>query len=501
MKWATITTALLPLVAAHGFTHQQYASGEVMDLMMNGKEAAWAKQRAAGAYDSKRWNGFSKKRTNKNKIECKHGRVEAVKGDADQTYKCKNIDMYDFKTHEELGDAIGEGSGSWGWSHKGRDFIAIGQTYGASFSEVTKDGQLEYLGRLPANNDSVIWREIKVVRDSLIVGSEGVGHHVQVFDLKKLLKLSPKKPYIFDIKTDTALVDINQGIKGRTHTVVANNEKNYAVACGAGGRPGRNDTCAGGPMFINMDDPTKPYVSGCNGQDGYTHDAQCIVYRGPHKKYYGRDICYGYNEDTLTIYDVTNKVGFGNAGAIISRTPYVGASYTHQGWVLDAMWQTHIVMDDELDEGQIDPNRTAVDSPAKDGFAVTYIWDIQNLEAPVVTGYYKTTTRSVDHNQYVYDGLDYQSNYQAGLRILDVSSIPKFPDGSKVKEIAYFDVYPPDDVKPGGGDALWDAGTWSAYTFESGYVVINTIDRGVFVVKQADVKGKRRGQGKYWGKH
>jgi uncharacterized protein involved in copper resistance len=87
MKWATITTALLPLVAAHGFTHEQYASGEVMDLMMSGKEAAWAKQRAAGAFDSKRWNGFAQKRVNKNKIECKNGRVEAVKGDADQTYK------------------------------------------------------------------------------------------------------------------------------------------------------------------------------------------------------------------------------------------------------------------------------------------------------------------------------------------------------------------------------------------------------------------------------
>lgn len=376
--------------------------------------------------------------------------------------------------------------------------IAIGQTYGASFSEVTREGKLEYLGRLPAQNDSVIWREIKVLGDSLIVGSEGIGHHVQIFDLKKLLKLSPKSPYTFDKVKDVALVDINQGIKGRTHTVIANEEKNYAVACGAGGRPGRNDTCAGGPMFINMDDPTKPYVEGCAGQDSYCHDLQCIVYRGPHKKYYGRDICYGYNEDTLTIYDVTNKKGMGNAGAIISRTPYVGASYTHQGWVIDPYWQTHLVMDDELDEGQIDPNRTAPDSPARDGFAVTYVVDIQNLEKPFVSGHYKTTTRSVDHNQYVYDGLSYQSNYQAGLRILDVSSIPRYPDGSKIKEIAYFDVYPGDDAKPGGGDALWDAGTWSAYTFDSGFVVINTIDRGVFVVKQADVKGRKKGKGKFW---
>ena len=61
----------------------------------------------------------------------------------------------------------------------------------------------------------------------------------------------------------------------------------------------------------------------------FNSDAQCIVYRGPDNKYFGRDICYGYNEDTLTIYDVTNKNG-PKAGKIISRTPYVGASYTHQ---------------------------------------------------------------------------------------------------------------------------------------------------------------------------
>ncbi|KAJ6198518.1 hypothetical protein J3E72DRAFT_439138 [Bipolaris maydis] len=498
MKWATITMALLPLASASGFTRQEYASGEVMELMMKGKEAAWAKQRAAGKFDSARWNGFEKKRTDKGVIKCKFGRVEAVKDDPDQTYRCNNIDLYDFKTHAELGDSIGEGSGSWGWTHRGREFIAIGQTYGASFSEVTKEGKLEYLGRLPAQNDSVIWREIKVLGDSLIVGSEGIGHHVQIFDLKKLLKLSPKSPYTFDKVKDVALVDINQGIKGRTHTVVANEEKNYAVACGAGGRPGRNDTCAGGPMFINMDDPTKPYVEGCARQAGYCHDLQCIVYRGPHKKYYGRDICFGYNENQLVIYDVTNKKGMGNAGAIISRTPYVGASYTHQGWVIDPYWQTHLVMDDELDEGQIDPNRTAPDSPARDGRAVTYIVSIEDLEKPFVSGLYKTSVRSVDHNQYVYDGLSYQSNYQAGLRILDVSSIPRYPDGSKVKEIAYFDVYPGDDAKPGGGDALWDAGTWSAYTFDSGYVVINTIDRGVFVVKQADVKGRKKGKGQFW---
>jgi hypothetical protein len=176
MKWSTLAAAIVPLASASsGFTHEEYASGKVMSLMMEAKEAAWARNRAAGNYDSKKWNGFFKKRVNKNKIECKHGRVEAVKGDADQTYKvsssimnldlnslltpsqCKDIDMYDFQTHEELGGGTSEGSGSWGWTYWGREFIAIGQTSGAAFAEVTRDGQLEYLGRLPAQNDSVIW--------------------------------------------------------------------------------------------------------------------------------------------------------------------------------------------------------------------------------------------------------------------------------------------------------------------------------------------------------
>lgn len=42
MKWAAIVTAVLPLAAASGFTRAEYASGEVMDLMMQGKEVRTA---------------------------------------------------------------------------------------------------------------------------------------------------------------------------------------------------------------------------------------------------------------------------------------------------------------------------------------------------------------------------------------------------------------------------------------------------------------------------
>ncbi|KAF2733672.1 hypothetical protein EJ04DRAFT_535338 [Polyplosphaeria fusca] len=486
MKFTSIAAALLPLADAAMYSKAEYESGKVMKWMMEAKEAAWAKHKAAGDYHKAHWAGFDKKRAGKDVIKCSQGKAEAVKGDASQTYKCKDIDMYDFKTHEELGSVDGEGSGSWGWTHKGREFIAIGQTDGAAFAEVTKKGKLVYLGRLPQTEGAtaVIWREIKTVGDLLVVGSEAVNHGVQFFDMKKLLDVDPKKPQVFSPTVEDLPI-------GRSHNVVTNEELGYAVAVGA--QP-RNDSCASGLIFIDISDPTNPTKTGCSPQDGYVHDAQCIVYRGPHKEYYGRDICYGYNEDTLTIYDVTNKDG-PQAGSIISRTPYVGASYTHQGWVIDPNWQTHLVLDDELDEGEIDPNRTASDSPAIDGFPVTYIFDITNLEKPVNTGYYKSKTRAVDHNQFIYNGLSYQSNYQAGLRILDVSSIPNDPSGGSVEEIAYFDVFPEDDDVEGGGQALWDAGTWSHYTFPSGFIVINTIDRGAFSVKLS--KFHRRGLGKH----
>jgi choice-of-anchor B domain-containing protein len=199
------------------------------------------------------------------------------------------------------------------------------------------------------------------------------------------------------------------------------------------------------------------------------------VYHGPDKKYEGRDICYGYNEDTLTIYDVTDKA----ATTIISKTSYEGASYTHQGWVLDVNNQEFLVLDDELDEQE-------GAGPGGDGFPVTFIWDIRSLEKPLQTGIYKSSTKAIDHNQYVIDGLNYQSHYGAGLRVLDVSSIPRNPTGSDVCEAAFFDIYPEDDAV---GGIVEFVGTWSSYAyFKSGYIFVNTIERGAFVLRMTSKK-------------
>ena len=151
-------------------------------------------------------------------------------------------------------------------------------------------------------------------------------------------------------------------------------------------------------------------------------------------------------------------------------------------------------MDDEYDEFDMV-------EPAADGFPVTYIWDVRSLAAPKQTGYYKSKTHSVDHNQYVIDGYSFQSNYGAGFRVLDVSSIPDDPTGKGVKEVAFFDVYPEDDNAPLGGVVDF-VGSWSSYAFfKSGWIFVNTIERGGFVVRMKDrERGHGRGRGKGRGR-
>ncbi|KAH7374748.1 hypothetical protein B0T11DRAFT_308627 [Plectosphaerella cucumerina] len=488
MRYNTIAGAVLTAASAvvgkelpkdEALAAEVYDNGIIHEKIMSTKLEFWQGEAAAGLLDSTKWPRL-------NYTKCVNGVAEAVKGDPLHTFKCKNIDLYDFVNHAELGspgsDAqLRTGSGSWGWvdPESGREFIANGQYDGTSFVEILPEGRIKVLGFLPAVVPSAarsLWKEVRRYKNYIVVGSELEGHGVQIFDLKKLLTIDLKegdKPVQFTRSDLTGF--FNELAIGSSHNVVINEESQWGASVGS--RP-RDVDCLGGFIFFDLKDPSKPTRIGCAKEDGYIHDAECLVYRGPHTEYVGRDICYGYNEDSLTIYDVTDKAN----ATILSITGYEGVQYTHQGAVLDKEWQEYLVMDDEYDEvGRTGPHV----GPAIDRFAVTYIWDISDLTAPKQTGLYKATVRSIDHNQYInkYDGLVYQSSYGAGLRVYDVSSIPQDPTGDSVCEVAYFDIYPEDDGLQAGQNPTF-VGSWSSYAeFPSGFVWINTIERGGYLVK------------------
>lgn len=400
------------------------------------------------------------------------------------------MDAYDFLNHYDMGGGEADprypnrrGSSIWGWvSPKGRQIALVGQHTGTAFLEVSREGKLTYLGRLPAQDGvGSSWREIRVLKNYAIIGSEAVGHNIQVFDLNKVLAINPRRPKTFNKDTDlTGLA--GSGPIGRAHNVVIDWDNEYAIAVGA--QP-RNQTCLSGLEYIDVSNPSAPTKPGCASADGYTHDAQCVNYNGPDRRYRGRNICIAYNEDSITVWDSTNKRGT-NASTIVGRLEYPGATYTHQGWWTERNWHQFVLLNDELDEVE------GV-GDAADGIPITHIIDLTDLRNPKWTGFFKNTDhKAIDHNLYIEKGIMFQSNYGAGVWVTDVRSIPKHPDGSKIKKLAFFDMHPEDDAAGGSNEFV---GSWGNFQFPSGFIVANTFERGAWTLKVASGPGRDGGRG------
>ncbi len=80
-----------------------------------------------------------------------------------------------------------------------------------------------------------------------------------------------------------------------------NEESGYAYSVGSSGG---GTTCGGGLHMIDIREPKQPKFAGCFADNqtglagtGYSHDAQCVTYKGPDKRYKGKEICIGSNEN------------------------------------------------------------------------------------------------------------------------------------------------------------------------------------------------------------
>jgi len=145
----------------------------------------------------------------------------------------------------------------------------------------------------------------------------------------------------------------------------------------------------------------------------------------------------------------------------VSNATYPNVAYAHQGWVTED--HRYFFMDDEGDElASEEINRTR-----------TLIFDISDLDDPVLLKEHFGTQEASDHNLYIRGNLMYQSNYMSGLRILDISDV------EAPVEVGYFDTVPIGDNSAGM------SGSWSNYPFfESGVVVVTSGQEGLFVLQK-----------------
>lgn len=396
-------------------------------------------------------------------------------------YPCKKVDLIAHLPLCSLATSNSEGppkSGNdvWGWTSndgKSREFIIWGVKEGHYFIEVA-DSVLVVLGFLPSSSTGsyAIQHDMKVLGDFAYMGSEGSNHGIQIFDMRRLLRVDPKRDcannlYCQVLSADRVYTGNSNFRVGNTHNIVANEDSDYLYLVGG------NNGCNGGLHIVDVIDPSNPSFVTCFGDDGYVHDAHCVEYKGPDMAYKNKsEICFCFNEDTVTIVDVTNKGDI----QILSKIRYSNEEYTHQGWLSSD--HRHIVFGDEVEEYNLRVKETR-----------TLVANVENLREPTNVREYFGTSPSIDHNQYIveataegqnYDrtkhsGTDliYQANYRAGLRILQVIDY----ETADFREVGYFDTYPLNNSPRFNG-------AWSTFPFfRSGLIVISSIEDGLFLVK------------------
>ena len=387
------------------------------------------------------------------------GKVDCESGDING-FDCSEVDLLSFVSLGDLGGTKGiRMNDVWGWTDpaSGREFALAGRTNGTSFVEVTDPENPRYLGDLPMTPgaNAAAWRDMKVFNNHVFIVADGSGQHgMQVFDLAHLLTVT---------EPQTFAPDAFYGEIGSAHNIVINEDTGFAYAVGvnSGG-----ETCGGGLHMIDVNDPLNPAFRGCFGHEGtgragtgYSHDAQCVIYAGPDTEHAGKEICFGGNETAVSIADVTDK----DNPIALSTAEYPNAGYTHQGWLTDN--HEFFYVNDELDEISGEQSRTR-----------TLIFDVRDLDDPILVQEMMGTTAASDHNLYVQGNYMYQSNYSAGLRILDIS------DPANPVEVGYFDVNPVGDNEAGFN------GTWSNYPyFKSGTILVTGIESGLFMLKKKQV--------------
>ena len=184
---------------------------------------------------------------------------------------------------------------------------------------------------------------------------------------------------------------------------------------------------------------------------------QCAVYRGPDERYEGREICLKANGGFLSVSDVTDK----EIPVLLGRGTYPNPAYLHQGWLTDD--HAYFIMNDESDviRGNAQTTRTT-------------IWDLSDLEDPLLTTMFMGSLPASAHNLYVKGDFVYQANYRYGLHILDIT------DPENPVEAGMFDTAP---YLEGPGFS----GAWSNYPFfESGTIIVTSLMEGAFLLRKQD---------------
>ena len=383
-------------------------------------------------------------------IKCENGEAAL--------FPCENVDLISFvSTGALVKDRGATLNDIWGWEdpETGKEYILAGRTDGLSFIDISMPSRPLIVGQISRTEGSTgsWWRDVKAYQNHAYIVSDGAQNHgMQIFDLTRLRSVNRSEmPVDFEESAHYSGV-------ASSHNIVINEESGFAYAVGSGSGA---EGCGGQLHMMDLKDPLKPEFVGCytNSETRGTHDAQCVNYHGSDDEHRGEEICLMSNGSAFVVVNVTDKAN----PVTIAVAKYPNTAYTHQGWMSED--HNYFYMNDELDEMNkiVDKTRTLV-------------WDMRDLDDPTLVNEFYHSNGASDHNLYVKGNFMYQSNYQSGLRILDIT------DPENPVEAGSF------DTAPFADNVMGFSGSWSNYPyFKSGIIAISSQGEGIFLVRKQEM--------------
>lgn len=320
-------------------------------------------------------------------------------------------------------------SGTWGLAVNGHEFAVLGGAHHILFFDVTQPNQPQLVGKF-AGTATTIWREIKSYKNRIYAVSDNTNEGLMIFDLRQ----APN--------TITRTYWSNEFFN-KSHTITLDT---------VSGRIYLNGTDAANQGLLVLDvsqNPDKPTLLAnvdLQQYGGYIHDS-----------YVRNDTIYassgfeGYY--VIDMKDVNNP-------QLIANTATGG--YNHNSWLNKA--GTYAYYTEEIPDGQ----------PIK-------IVDLQKLamnEIEVVGAFIDSLTpnggpiRPVPHNVYIKDNLLFDSQYEDGLLVYDIS-IPTQP-----VLVAHYDTHPENTIY----NRYY--GNWGNYPWlPSGTIIAGDMQNGLYLLK------------------
>lgn len=362
-------------------------------------------------------------------------------------FPCRNVNLVAQLSLAQLGasDATIKANKHWGWTDPstGRDYVLFGLTNAVSFVDITDRGNPVFLGLLPSHQGVSEYRDMAVSGSTMfVVADTPTQHGLQVFDLTQLRSVA-NPPVTFSETAHYAGF-----VAG--HSLWMNQATGYLYVFRSVG-----DACQNGVHVVNVQNPLQPSFAGCFGQtDTPLSTGVCMLYAGPDHDYHGHEICFVGSDDNVSIFDVSNK----NQPLHVANFTYPGIARAHQGdltadrrfWLLGDMMDEH---------------HTGVNTR-------TYAFDVSDLDHPLVLGHFSHSTSAIDHDLQIVGQRVYEANWRAGLRVLDISSLPDLA----FRELGYFDTVP-------DSDSIGHTGAFAPYVWPDGVVSVSDTESGLFLLR------------------